>query len=218
MGAVARDLRYAVRSLMKDRGSVALALLALSLGIGATTIIFSVVYSVFISAFPFRDQSRVVHFYAHNAQSQGGSWWYSAPEFLDYKAQNRVFSAVLGGASMEVLYNLENSTYRVRGALIDPQAFPVLGLKMQLGREVVDADGARDAPPTFLMSDRLWSSAFNRDPKVVGMTLKLNGTLRTLIGITPRRFQLHNADVFFPTTITAGLTDVLVGGTGQNPL
>ena len=54
-----------------------------------------------------------------------------APEFLDYKAQNHVFSDVLGGASMEVLYNLDNSTYRVRGALIDPQAFPVLGLKMQ---------------------------------------------------------------------------------------
>ena len=60
-----RDLRYAVRSLLTDGGSVALALLALSLGIGATTIIFSVVYSVLISAFPFKDSSRVVHFYVN---------------------------------------------------------------------------------------------------------------------------------------------------------
>jgi putative ABC transport system permease protein len=218
MGGITRDLRYAVRSLLQDRASVALAFLALSLGIGATTVIFSVVYSVFVAAFPFRDQSRVVHFFPHSAQSREGSWWYIAPEFLDYKAQNHVFSDVLGGASMEVLYNHDNSTYRVRGALIDPRAFPVLGLKMQLGREVTDADGAREAPPTFLMSDRLWSSAFNRDPKIIGATLKLNGTIRTLIGITPPRFQLHNADVFFPTTITADLTDSLVGGSGQNPL
>ena len=76
---------------------------------------------------------------------------------------------------------------------------------MQLGREVTDADGRRDAPPTFLMSDRLWSSAFNRDPAIIGSTLKLNGTIRTLIGITPARFQLHNADVFFPTIIAADL-------------
>ena len=106
----------------------------------------------------------------------------------------------------------------MRGALIDPRAFPVLGLKMKVGREVTDADGAREAPPTFLMSDRLWSSAFNRDPDIIGSTLKLNGTIRTLIGITPPRFQLHNADVFFPTTITADLKDSLVGGPGESPL
>ena len=218
MAGIVRDLRYAVRSLLHDRASVALALLALSLGIGATTVIFSVVYSVFVAAFPFRDQSRVVHFFAHTAQSEGGSWWYSAPDFLDYKAQNHVFSDVLGGASLEVLYNHDNSTYRVRGALIDPRAFPVLGLKMQLGREVTDADAGREAPPTFLMSDRLWSSAFNRDPDIIGSTLKLNGTIRTLIGITPPRFQLHNADVFFPTMITADLKESLVGGPGEYPL
>ena len=69
------------------------------------------------------------------------------------------------------------------------------------------------------MSDRLWSSAFNRDPDIIGSTLKLNGTIRTPIGITPPGFfQLHNADVFFPTIITADLKDSLVGGPGDIPL
>ena len=119
---------------------------------------------------------------------------------------------------MEVLYNLDNATYRVRGTLIDPRALPALGLKPILGRDITDADGAREAPPTFVMSDRMWKEQFNRDPRVLGMTLKLNGTVRTLIAITPPRFALHNADVFFPTTITADLTDTLVGGSGQRPL
>jgi putative ABC transport system permease protein len=212
-------LRYAVRSLLRDRGSVALALLALSLGIGATTVIFSVVYSVLVNAFPFRDQSRVVHFYAMAANGQGGgSWWYSAREHLDYKAQNHVFSHFLGGASMEVLYNLGNETYRVRGALIDPQAMPALGVKPALGRGITDADGARGAAPTFMMSDRMWRERFNRDPSVMGMTLKLNGTMRTLIAIAPPRFALHNADVFFPTTITPDLKSDLVGFSAEQPL
>ena len=125
---------------------------------------------------------------------------------------------MLGGASLEVLYNLENATYRVRGALIDPQALPALGLKPILGRDMTDADGALGAPPTFLMSDRMWNERFSRDPNVLGMTLKLNGTMRTLIAITPPRFLLHGADVFFPTTITASSTEALLGGSPTDPL
>jgi putative ABC transport system permease protein len=68
------------------------------------------------------------------------------------------------------------------------------------------------------MSDRLWSSRFDRDPNVLGMTLKLNGTFRTLIGILPARFLLHGADFFFPTTFTADLTEALVGGPNDRAL
>jgi putative ABC transport system permease protein len=217
-GWIARDVRYAVRSLRADAGSVALAVLALSLGIGATTVIFSVVYSVLISAFPFEDSSRVVHFYVSTPTRPGRSAWYPAKEFVDYRAQTHVFSRVLGGASMEVLYNLENATYRVRGAILDPQALPTLGLRPVLGRDITDADGAAGAPPTFLMSDRMWKERFNRDPRVLGMTLKLNGTMRTLIAVTPPRFLLHGADVFFPATITESSTEALIGGSTTEPL
>jgi putative ABC transport system permease protein len=119
---------------------------------------------------------------------------------------------------MEVLYPLGDATYRVRGALIDPHAWRVLAVKPQLGRDMTDADGAREAPPTFVMSDRMWTERFHDDPNVIGMTLKLNGTVRTLIAIAPRRFLLHNADVFFPTTITPDVTNALVGGDGKFPL
>ena len=134
LGWIGRDVRDAVRSLLRDRGSVALALLALSLGIGATAVIFSVVYSVLVNTFPFENPSRVVHFYIQAPNQPGRSAWYPAPEFVDYRAQNRVFSAVLGGASFEALYNLENATYRVRGALIDPHAPSALGVRPVLGR------------------------------------------------------------------------------------
>src|SRR5687767_10754314 len=132
--SLGRDVKYAVRSLLRDRGSVALAVVALSLGIGATTVIFSVVYSILISAFPFQNPTRVVHFYVERADRRGGSHWYPAPEFAEFRAQNSVFSHVLGGASLEVIYTLNNSTYRVRGAHLDTQALSALGVRPILGR------------------------------------------------------------------------------------
>ena len=218
LGWVGRDLTYAVRSLLRDRGSVALAVLALSLGIGATTVIFSVVYSVLIAAYPFKDNLRVVHFIVQGPNGDASWAWYPAPEFAVYRDQNHVFSDVLGGASLEVLYNQNNSTYRVRGAHLDTKALRVLGVRPALGRDMTDADGAPGAPPTFLMSDRMWNEYFNRDPGVLGRTFTLNGTMRTLIGILPPRFLLHNADVFFPTVFTADLTDALLGSPSTRPL
>ena len=209
---IGRDLKYSIRSLLKDRGSVALALLALSLGIGATTVIVSVVYSLLVNTFPYKDPSRIIHFYIVSPDQPWRSAWYPLPEFLEYRAQNQVISDVLGGASMEVLYNLENSTYRVRGALLDSQALRALGVRPILGREIADADGAPNAAPTFLMSERLWRERFNRDSSLLGKTFRLNGVVRTLIAILPPRFSLHNADVFFPTTMGPGLTQALVNG------
>jgi putative ABC transport system permease protein len=96
-GSFLQDLRYAARSLRKDRGSVALALLALALGIGATTIIFSVVYSVLADPFPYKDSSRLVHIYIHDVKDNGpyGRNGYTTKEFFDFKAQNHVFSDMM---------------------------------------------------------------------------------------------------------------------------
>lgn len=216
---IGRDLRYALRSLLRDRGSLAVACLALSLGIGATTAIFSVVDSVLIDAFPFRDSTRVVHFFVHGPRQTGLSPSYSVKEFAEYRAQNQVFTHVLGGVGIDdVLYTVENSTYRARGAFLDSQALSALGVRPALGRDITVEDGAPDAPPTFLITDRLWSERFNRDPGVLGTTLTLNGTSRTLIAVLPPRFLLHGADIFIPMTFTAEQTNALVGGDGNRPL
>jgi putative ABC transport system permease protein len=215
---VGRDLLYSVRSLQRDRGSVSLALLALSLGIGAATVIFSVVYSVFIASFPYKDPSRVVHFFIQTPQSPGRSAWYPAREFDAFRTQNQVFSDVLAGASFEVLYTRDNVAYRARGAIIDPHAVRALGIRLVAGRDMSEADGAPEAPPTFYITERLWNAQFNRDPSVVGQHLTLNGVVRTLIGVLPRGFSLHAADVFFPTTVTATSTNRAIGGDGSQPL
>jgi putative ABC transport system permease protein len=219
-GSTWQDLRYAARSLRKDRGSVALALLALALGIGATTIIFSVVYSVLIDPFPYKDSSQLVHIYIHGSDQTGpyGRNGYTVKEFFDFKAQNHVFSDMMAGNSMDVVYKIGNTTYRTDGGILDPGMFAGLGVKPELGREITESDGEPGAPPVFVMSDRMWHEKFNRDPKVLGTTLTLNGVQRTLVSIMPPRFLLLGADVWIPMKITTSLTADVVGGPAGQPL
>ena len=220
LASIWQDLRYAARSLRKDRGSVILALLALSLGIGATTVIFSVVYSVLIDPFPYKDSSRLVHIYIHSSTQSGpyGRNGYTVKEFFDFKARNHVFSDLMAGDNVDVVYKLGNTTYRVDGGLLDPGMFSGLGVKPMLGREITESDGDPGAPPVFAMSDRMWHERFNRDPKVLGTTLTLNGVPRTLVAIMPPRFLLLGADIWIPMKITPGLTATAVGGPAGQPL
>jgi putative ABC transport system permease protein len=220
LGSIWRDLRYAVRSLSKDRGSIALALLALALGIGATTVIFSVVYSVLIDPFPYKDSSHLVHAYIHDMKNTGpyGRNGYTVKEFADYKAQNHVFSDMMAGTNTDVLYTLGGSTYQVPGGILDPGMFSGLGVKPMLGREIAESDGQPGAPPVFVMSDRMWHERFNRDPKILGTSLTLNGVSRTLVAIMPPRFLLLGADVYIPMKFTPDLTGAAVGGPPSQPL
>lgn len=220
LNSVGQDFRYAIRSFTKDKASIVLAILALSLGIGATTTVFSVVYSILLDPFPFKDSSRVVHFYVHAPNQTGpfGRNFYTAKEFEDYKTQNHVFSAVLSGGSMDVIYTLNGLSYQARGAILDPNTLAVLGVKPVLGRTVTDADGTAGSPPVFLISDRMWHERFNRSPEVLGKTLILNGAPRTLIAVLPPRFLLENADIFIPTTVRPDMTEAVLGGPSTMPL
>jgi putative ABC transport system permease protein len=220
MGSIARDLRYAVRSFHKDRGSVALALLALALGIGATTVIFSIVYSVLIEPFPYTNGSRLLYIYTHNVNDpdHNGRNYYTVKEFLDLRAQNHVFSDILGGVPMDMTYLIGNTTYQTLGCALEPETFAGLGFTPKLGRQIIGSDAAPGAPPVFLMSDRLWHERFNRDPKILGTTMTINSVPRTLVGILPPRFLLFRGDIFYPMRISPDLNAAFNGGASSQPL
>lgn len=220
LGAIWRDLRYAVRSFRKDRGSVALALLALALGIGATTVIFSIVYSVLIDPFPYKDSGQLVHIYIHDMKSTGpyGRNGYTMKEFDDYKAENHVFSDMMAANNADVLYIKDNATYQANGGVLDPGMFSGLGVNPILGRGITESDGQPGAPPVYLLTDKMWHERFNRDPKILGTTLTINGISRTLVGIMPPRFQLLGADLYIPMKFTPDLTAAAMGGPASQPL
>ncbi len=190
-------------ALRKDHGFALLAILALALGIGATTVIFSVIENVLIEPFPYRDANRLALAYVHDLTkpTDFDRSFYTVPEFLDIREQNHVFEEVLGVSPLDILYQDKEGTQQFTGAWVTANAFELLGMKPLLGRNIVPDDGKPGAPPVFSMSYRLWKKQFNADPSLVGTTLVLNGEARTLVGVMPPRFLLWNADIWVPIVL-----------------
>ena len=195
-----RDLRFGLRSLNKDRRFALLAILALALGIGATTVIFSAIDSILLEPFAYRDPGRLTDFYIHDVTRPPdyGRGGFSVPEFMDFREQNHVFEDIAGSSYQDVLYAGKEGTETFDGAWVTPNSFELLGVKPLLGRAIASDDGKPGAAPVFVMSYRLWTKQFNRDPKIVGTTMVLNDQPRTLVGIMPPRFLWEDSDIWMP--------------------
>jgi putative ABC transport system permease protein len=204
-----RDLRYGVRTLFKDRRFAVLAIFALALGIGASTVVFSVVYDGLLNPFPYKDANGISIFKIHDVEQAGseGRGAFSFPEFLDYREQNHVFTDMVGTANVDVLYFSNGGAQQIQGAFVTTNTFPFLGVKPLIGRWITEEDGKPGAPPVFVMSFSFWKEQFNGDPKVLGTTLMLNGESRTLVGIMPPRFRYFGAPVYFPLSLSRSAVD-----------
>jgi len=207
------DIRFALRSLGKDCRVALTALLALALGIGSSTIIFSVFYNVLLDPFPYKDSNRLVTFAIHNTTSTGasvGRRFYSVPEFLAFREQNHVFEDMVGyNFARSVLYNDGQGTRALSGmAAVTTNTFEFYGVAPILGRSIVPEDGKPSAAPVFVMNYKLWRTEFNGDPTMVGRTFALNGVPRTLVGVMPARFNIYGVSIWAPADLSPG------GGTG----
>lgn len=197
-----RDLRYGLRSLRKDRRLALLAIFALGLGIGATTLVFSVIYNGLLHPFPYKGGDRLVNFMIHDVKESrpGGRSGYSMTEMLDYRDQNHVLEDVMGCNHTDVLYNNGEGTQQFDGVILTPNTFTFLDVPPLLGRMITAEDAKPNAPPVFAMNYRVWKTQFNADPKIVGTTMILNGVSRTLVAVMPRRFGLCGGGVWMTTS------------------
>jgi predicted permease len=195
-----QDLRYGVRTLAKNPGFAAVAIVTLALGIGASTALFSVIENVLMEPFPYTDSPRLMSVQIHDTdQSEpGGRAGFSGPEFLDYVEQNQVFDRVIANASLDVLYTSGEGTERFEGYLVTPNTFEFFGMPALLGRVMQPADYQPGAPPVFVLRYKTWISRFSGDSTILNKNYVLNGTSRTLIGIMPPRFAWGDADLWIP--------------------
>jgi putative ABC transport system permease protein len=202
-----RDFQYALRSLAKDRRFALIAVLALALGIGATTVMFSVIYNVVFDPFPYRDFQRSVVFEMRDLAGTGDGGrrnHYTIPEFLAIRDQNHVFEDIVGNYQLDVLYTDGKGTRRFLGGYVTTNGFDFLGVPPILGRVFSPDDGRPGAPPVFMMNFRLWQTEFNGDPKILGNTYFLNGKPRTLVGIMPQRFNGYGSSLWLPLSLSPG--------------
>lgn len=201
-----QDLRYGLRGIRKQPGFTMLAILALALGIGSATTIFSVIDNVLLDPFPYKDAGRIVTFQIHDVEAgdRGGRSYFSIPEFLDYEEQNHVFDGVVGDDNEDILYTNGEGTERFQGTNVTPNVFRFLGMPALMGRGITPDDGKPGAPPVFVMSYKLWLKEYNLAPNLPGRTFVLNGKPRTLVGIMPPRFTWWGSDLWIPAPLSRG--------------
>jgi putative ABC transport system permease protein len=204
-----QDARFAFRTLRRSPGFTFVAVVTLALGIGASTLVFSVVYDGLLNPFPYKDASGISIFQIHDASRPGfrGRGAFSLPEFLDYREQNSVFSDMVGTAYTDVLYTFDGGAQQLQGAYVTTNTFPFLGVQPLLGRSITTEDGNSNAPPVAVMSYSFWKEQFGADPKVLGTTLILNGVSRTVVGIMPPRFKYFGVAFYFPLALSRGSAD-----------
>lgn len=178
----------------------ALAVLALALGIGASTVIFSVIDNVLIEPFPYRAPDQLTKFFVHDPAhpEQAGRAEFSVPEYTAIKEQNHVFEDLIASTGLDVLYTDKEGTKQFRGIATTTNTFDFLGIKPILGRTMIADDGRDGAPSVALMSYRAWQREFSGDPSVVGRVLTLNATPTAVIGIMPPRFLFSDGDFWLP--------------------
>jgi predicted permease len=203
MHTIWQDLRYGCRGLIRQPGFAFLAVLTLGLGIGAATMIYSVIHNVLLNPFPYADAARFATVQIHDTSSSrpGGRNFFQTPEFLDYQEQNHVFDDVIAGGFDDVLHVTGEGTEQFSGGLVTGNMFQFLGTPAMLGRTLTPEDARPGAPPVFVMSNRLWLNRFNSDPGVVGRTFIFNNVPTMCVGVMPRRFFKLNAQVYLPITL-----------------
>ena len=188
---VAQDLRYAARVLRKDPSFTLIAVLTLALGIGASTTVFSLVYTILLRPLPYPHVERVVFPWRVPPPSSDVGFdeipW-GRVDFLTFAGESRAFEHL--GAFLGEAFNMTGAGEPIRfdGARVSAGFFPALGIAPQLGR-VFRAD--EDQPGHELetvLSDRLWRDRFGSDPAVIGRTVNLNGAVYTIVGVMPAAF------------------------------
>jgi len=183
-----QDLRFALRTLRKDPGFTAVAVLTLALGVGANTAIFSVFNGVLLQPLAYRDPGQLYGIWT-NQPGQNGRSGGSGPDLVDFHDQAKSFDQVGAAVPFSWVFTLGGEPKRVQCTAISPDLFSMLGVRPLLGREYLPAEYHVDAQQIILSYD-FWQREFRGDPGIVGRTT--NGL--TVVGVMPRLPD------FFPQT------------------
>lgn len=197
---LAQDVRYGVRLLVRNPGFTCVALLALGLGIGANTALFSVIYSVLLRPLPYADANHLVVVRQKARAVNVENMPFSVKEIQDYRAQSHTLDQVEEYHSMYFIL-LGHQPDRVQTGVVSAGFFPMLGVKALLGRVFEPSDDQIGAPPVLVLSYQYWQRAFGGDPKIVGQAFKMNDKMHTVVGVLPPIPQYpRENDVYMPVS------------------
>ena len=195
------DLRFGIRTLLKDRGFALLAILTLGLGIGANTAIFSVIYGVLLKPLPYTDSDRLVLVRQSAPLIGRADAGVSIKEYFTYRDQASEFEALVEFHQMNFDLLKRGEPDRVNTGVVSTNFFSVLGIQPILGRSFVPDDDKPGAPAVLIVSHSYWQRKFGSDANIVGQVFEMNDRPHTVVGVLPNvpHYPQEN-DVYMPTS------------------
>ena len=189
MDTLFQDVRFSLRALLKKKSFAVVAILTLTLGIGATTAIFSVVNGVLLRRLPYRDEARVVTLWQTNLKNGVEREETSPANFLDWR--DRVSSCEAIAAAEPFGHSLldQGEPEAFRSWVVSAGFFDILGVPALYGRTFLPEEYTAGKAQVVVLGYGLWQRRFGSDPKLIGQKLTLNGQPHTVVGIMPPEFQ-----------------------------
>jgi predicted permease len=195
-----QDLRFTFRTLGRDRGFTAIAVVILGLGIGANVAVFSVVNTLLLRPLPLRDPQQLVRILSKNTSGGESSMTYSADATQEFQRRNRSFQSVSGYYAFSGPDNLKlkgnGQPVPVTGLIVGGNFFQTLGVEPSLGRLFTAEECLHNSRPVVLLSHAFWKRQYAGDRGIVGQSIDLNGTPVTVIGVLPDSFDFGS--IFSP--------------------
>jgi putative ABC transport system permease protein len=181
------DIRYALRTLLKNPGFTTVAVITLALGIGANTAIFSVVNGVVLRPLPYPNASALVQVWTTSSREPRGS--HAAANFLEVQRNNRTLAAIAGyREDAFTIASPQGEPVRVSGALVTADYFDVLASAAVLGRTFSRTVDTASTEPLAVLSHKTWTERFGSDSQIVGRRARVNGVPHTIVGVMPEGF------------------------------
>jgi putative ABC transport system permease protein len=199
MNKLIQDLRFGIRTLLKRPGFACIAVATLALGMGASTVIFTVVDAALLRGLPYKEPNALYHLWERTSRQDFSKREFSYPDYQDYQ-QNTVFDGLAaytgGGALLTGLGEAE----RIAAPRASANFFSVLGVEPYLGRTFQAGEDVPNGPKVTVLTYGFWQRRFGADEKAIGRAISINGESYTIVGVLPASFQfaLRNSDLWLP--------------------
>jgi predicted permease len=193
MHSLVRDLRYGGRTLRRQPGAMVVAVIALTLGIGLTTTMFSIVYGALMRGLPFEEADRIVDVSRVDRTRDIQRMGVPIHDYLDYAEQQRSFEGLAAYYTGTVNVSGRERAERYDGAFVTANTFDLLGVRAVLGRTFQPGDDAPGAGRVAVIGYGVWRDRFGSDPAIVGQALRANGFPYTIVGVLPEGFAFPSS-------------------------
>lgn len=203
METLLRDLRFASRNLLKNRGFTVAALLCLTLGMGASSAIFSVVNAVLLKPLPFAGPDRVMILWNQFRLQDTPKAPFSGREFLDLQSQSTTFESLGAAAPQYVSLTGRAEPLELLAGRATASLFPMLGVRPELGRFFTAEEDVLGRNNVALLTHKLWQEQFGADPKIVGQKINIDGKPYLVAGVLPESFGFGHTsyDLWVPMAL-----------------